>query len=96
MQKRFPDLESEDAIQETFMALTRVLPSYRYVPGETGYFHNYLTGILWHKALNMRRAKRRREGLLERFGEDMAAACQDMSDCLSPPYFSGVVLFRER
>ena len=26
----------------------------------------------------------------------LAAACQDMSDCLSPPYFSGVVLFRER
>lgn len=74
MQKRFPDLESEDAIQETLMALARVLPSYRYVPGETGYFHNYLTGILWHKALNMRRAKRRREGLLERYGEDMAAA----------------------
>ena len=79
MQKRFPDLEPEDAIQETLMALTGVLPSYRYVPGETGYFHNYLTGILWHKALNMRRAKRRREDLLERYGEGMAAT--DAAGC---------------
>ena len=74
MQRRFPDLESEDAIQETLLALMDALPDYRYVPGETGHFHNYLTGILWHKALNMRRAKRRREGLLERYGEDMVVA----------------------
>ena len=74
MQRRFPDLESEDAIQETLLALMDALPDYRYVPGETGHFHNYLTGILWHKALNMRRAKRRREGLLERYGDDMAVA----------------------
>ena len=73
MQRRFPDLEAEDAIQEALLALMDALPDYRYVPGETGHFHNYLTGILWHKALNMRRAKLRREGLLERYGEDMAA-----------------------
>ena len=74
MQRRFPDLESEDAIQETLMALMDALPTYRYVPGETGHFHNYLTGILWHKALNMRRAKRRREDNHERYRNDMAAS----------------------
>ena len=74
MQRRFPDIEPEDAIQETLLALVDALPNYRYVPGETGHFHNYLTGVIWHKALNMRRAKLRREGLLERYSEEMAAA----------------------
>ena len=77
MQRRFPDLEPEDAIQETLLALVGALPTYRYVPGETGHFHNYLTGILWHKALNMRRAKLRSEGLHERYREDMATARGD-------------------
>ena len=50
---RFPTLASEadDLVQETLLALVRVLPDYRYVPGEQGSFHNYLTGILRNKAL---------------------------------------------
>ena len=74
MQRRFPDLEPEDAIQETLLALVDALPTYRYVPGETGCFHNYLTGILWHKALNMRRANHRRENRHDRYREDMTSA----------------------
>ncbi|MBR1608293.1 MAG: sigma-70 family RNA polymerase sigma factor, partial [Kiritimatiellae bacterium] len=49
---KFPSLagDAEDLLQETFLAVVRVLPSYRYVPGEQGSFHNYLTGILRNKA----------------------------------------------
>ncbi len=51
LSKQFPNLESDDIIQETFIALVKVLPNYHYAPEETGYFHNYLTGILRRKAL---------------------------------------------
>ncbi len=51
LSKQFPNLESDDIIQETFIALVKVLPNYSYSPEETGYFHNYLTGILRRKAL---------------------------------------------
>ena len=58
MRERFPSLEADDIIQETLVALCRVLPSYRYASDEKGHFHNYLTGILRNKAL---RALRKRE-----------------------------------
>lgn len=47
----FPALDADDIIQETFVALSNVLPRYRYDPDETGRFRNYLTGILRKKAL---------------------------------------------
>ena len=47
----FPRLDADDIIQETLVALFNVLPRYRYAPGETGRFRNYLTGILRKKAL---------------------------------------------
>ena len=55
MRERFPSLEADDVIQETLIALCRVLPSYRYAPDEKGHFHNYLTGILRNKALRQLR-----------------------------------------
>jgi len=59
---RFPYLESDDIIQETLVVLVEKLPTYRYVPEETGHFRNYLTGILRHKALRLcARAKRKDE-----------------------------------
>lgn len=48
---RFPVLEADDIVQETLMALSQVLPNYRYNPAVTGHFRNYLTGILRNKAL---------------------------------------------
>ncbi len=51
--RNFPDLEHDDIIQETVIAIVKVLPDYRYAPEETGHFHNYLTGILRHKALRL-------------------------------------------
>ncbi len=46
----FPSLEADDIVQETLVALSQVLPNYRYDPTVTGHFHNYLTGILRNKA----------------------------------------------
>ena len=55
MHERFPSVEADDVIQETFAALCKVLPNYRYAPDEKGHFHNYLTGILRNKALRQLR-----------------------------------------
>jgi RNA polymerase sigma factor (sigma-70 family) len=63
MHERFPSLEADDIIQETLVALCRVLPSYRYAPDEKGHFRNYLTGILRNKALRVLRQRERDEAL---------------------------------
>ena len=66
MGNRVPNLNADEAIQDTLIALTKVLPDYRYVPDEKGPFHNYLIGILKRKALLMiqtegRRSKQERQ-----------------------------------
>lgn len=65
LREKFPFLESDDIIQETLLALVSKLPTYRYVPKETGYFHNYLTGILRRKALRICASDKRRGEILE-------------------------------
>ena len=60
MHTRFPMVDADDAIQETLIALIKVFPVYRYSPEETGAFHNYLTGILRHRALRMIECESRR------------------------------------
>ena len=60
MGNRFPNLNADEAMQDTLIALTKILPDYRYVPGEKGAFHNYLIGILKRKALLMIQAESRR------------------------------------
>ena len=50
LKTRFPTLEADDIIQETFAALCAILPGYIYDPDEKGHFRNYLTGILRNKA----------------------------------------------
>ena len=62
--ERFPGLDAGDMIQETFIAIARALPDYRYDPEEKGRFHSYLTGILHHKCLNALRSDRRRKAAL--------------------------------
>ena len=52
LQSRFPGLEADDIVQETLVALTKVLPQYHYNKEERGCFHNYLTGIVRRKALD--------------------------------------------
>lgn len=60
MRERFPSVEADDVIQETLIALGRVLPNYRYAPDEKGRFRNYLTGILRNKAMRQLRGDSRR------------------------------------
>lgn len=69
MGNRFPNLNADEAIQDTLIALTKVLPDYRYVPGEKGAFHNYLIGILKRKALLMIQAESRRSVQEQRYAE---------------------------
>ena len=60
MHTRFPMVDADDAIQETLIALIKVFPVYHYSPEESGAFHNYLTGILRHRALRMIECESRR------------------------------------
>lgn len=62
LSSRFPSLTSDadDIVQETLITLVKVLPGYRSSPGESGAFHNYLTGILHHRACAMLRERQRR------------------------------------
>ena len=72
MRERFPSLDADDVIQETLIELIQVFPVYHYSPKEKGHFHNYLTGILRHRALRKRGEEKRREeftGKLQRVEE---------------------------
>ena len=66
MRERFPSVEADEAIAETLISLVDVFGNYRYDPEETGRFHNYLTGILRHKALRLCRQVERERSLRER------------------------------
>ena len=60
--ERFPGVEADDLIQETLLGLMRALPDYVAREDRKGAFHNFLTGVLRHKALDaLRRAGRREE-----------------------------------
>ena len=60
MHERFPGLEAEDLIQETLVGVMKALPDYVEREDRKGAFHNFLTGILRHKAIDaLQRAGRR-------------------------------------
>ena len=69
MGNRFPNLNADEAVQDTLIALTKVLPDYRYVPDEKGAFHNYLIGILKRKALLMIQTEGRRSEQERQYAE---------------------------
>ena len=74
MHERFPSLDADDIIQETFIALVRALPRYVYNPQVKGHFHNYLTGILRNKALRALAARNRDALIKERTSTPRASA----------------------
>ena len=93
MRERFPSIDADDVIQETFIALCKVLPSYSYEPDEKGHFRNYLTGILRNKAMRTLRKDRqnaelmvdmRRDGVIAPYhaesGRGTRPACPPPSD----------------
>ena len=60
MRERFPGLEAEDLIQETLLGVMKALPDYVEREDRKGTFHNFLTGILRHEAIDaLQRAGRR-------------------------------------
>jgi RNA polymerase sigma factor (sigma-70 family) len=69
LQSRFPSVDADDAIQETMVALARRMPDYHYTPDRNGHFHNYLTGILKHKAEDALRREARESGKRDRLAE---------------------------
>lgn len=70
---RFPSVDADDAIQETMVALMRRMPDYHYTPDSNGHFHNYLTGILKHKAEDALRREVRESGKRDKLKERGAA-----------------------
>jgi len=70
---RFPSVDADDAIQETMVALMRRMPDYHYTPDSNGHFHNYLTGILKHKAEDALRREARENGKRDKLKERGAA-----------------------
>ena len=69
LQSRFPSVDADEAIQETMVALMRRMPNYHYTPDSNGHFHNYLTGILKHKAEDALRREARENGKRDRLAE---------------------------
>ena len=74
MRTRFPGLDADDMIQETLVALMEAVPGYVEARDGNGAFHNYLTGVLRHKALAALRSRTRRENRERRYAEDGAEA----------------------
>lgn len=68
MRVEFPELDADEIIQETLIALVGALPNYTYDPDEKGHFHNYLTGILRRRALKAKQRDVRRSEVLEDYG----------------------------
>ena len=66
LRERFPSLDAEDVVQETFAALAKILPDHKYDPEKKGAFHNFLTGVLRNKALCALDASRRQMAIEER------------------------------
>ena len=64
-----PEADWDELLQETFLAVMKILPDYRYCPEEKGAFHNYLTGILNKKALSALRKGRSRSNGIQAFGQ---------------------------
>lgn len=72
MRERFPSLDADEVIQETLIELIRVFPVYRYSQREKGHFHNYLTGVLRHRALRMIGETETRSLRQRKYAEDAA------------------------
>ena len=66
LRARFPSVDADDVIQETFAALAKLLPDYTYDPKKKGSFHNFLTGIVRNKALCALDSRNRKMSIEER------------------------------
>ncbi len=74
--ERFPGVDADDLIQETLLGVMKALPDYVEREDKKGAFHNFLTGMLRHKAVDALRRDGRRdkaEAEAARDAEDSAA-----------------------
>ncbi|MDO5314301.1 MAG: sigma-70 family RNA polymerase sigma factor, partial [bacterium] len=78
--RRFPTLDADDLLQETFLVLVRRLPDYVYAPDAKGAFHCYLVGILRCIALKTLARRMREQARLEDAGEDILHPSPDDAD----------------
>jgi len=86
LQSRFPSVDADDAIQETMVALMRRMPDYHYTPDSNGHFHNYLTGILKHKAEDALRREARESGKRNRLaGQEDPHPSRNSANMLEEP-----------
>ena len=86
LQSRFPSVDADDAMQETMVALMRRMPDYHYTPDSNGHFHNYLTGILKHKAEDALRREARESGKRDRLaGQEDLRTSRNGADMREEP-----------
>ena len=72
LRARFPSVDADDVIQETFIALAKLLPDYTYNPKKKGSFHNFLTGVLRNKALCALDSRNRKMAIEDRMKIEIA------------------------
>ena len=72
LHSKFFNIEYEDVIQDTFIALAKALPNYRYAPDESGAFHDYIVAILRNKACDALRVKEREENIKKEYSESLS------------------------
>ena len=61
--KYFPQVDAEEVVNETLVALVEKLPLYEYDPDTKGHFRNYLIGIVRFKAIEQLKRYKRDYGL---------------------------------
>jgi len=78
--ERFPGVDADDLIQETLLGVMKALPDYVEREDKKGAFHNFLLGVLRHKAVDaLRRQGRRAEA------EALAARGSEAEDGAAGP-----------
>lgn len=70
LRTKFPNVDSDDIVQDVFVALAKALPNYRYDPEETGHFRNYLAAVLRNKACDAIRATHKIRELKDKAAAD--------------------------
>ena len=77
---KFHGLDADDLVQETLLALVSALPHYRYDPEAKGHFHNYLLGILRHKAFAQYAKRKRGREVEERWFKESADPSEEKGE----------------
>ncbi len=80
LMRHYPSVDADDVLQNVFISLTTALPNYHYTPDAKGHFHNYLAGVLRHKAADAIRKRTTESERLKDYANDRAARLRETSD----------------